>query len=311
MTTTLLKTQPTTPPPQSVKTERTTATTTTTTTPETKEITSVLINVNARDLVQDPQFMRYYNEGSASLASDDDAARQNQLLNASLYEVPVVETRFAGVKSPDLAGHARLAALCRLFLDYGDFVSLYMESLVEQMAHLERQSASIVSRGNRNINALDAEEADDFGARQAARHAKKRRDTVAARGSGGGGGDGNTPLILEPRPTLELMISEAYGLVQQYCPALKDLPQAAFQDDRACAIGLARDFAQLFGALNAGNTVLYQDTYKPREYSNQVVLRKSDMMSRLKLYSYRRIYTGDSPDAFSIQKNTEKQRGPW
>lgn len=313
MATTLLRTRPTGEPNDSTttttpKSERRTSQSTEATTTVTKDISSVLINVNARDLVQDTQFMRYYNEGPASLTSDDDSERQHQLLKASLYEVdaPIaVETRFGGVKAPDLIGHARLAALARLFLDYGDFVSLYMESLVERMAHLERQSASIVTRGNRNINALDAEEADDFGARQVARHAKRRRETNASRNSI----DGNA-VILELRPQVELAISDAYGLVQEYCPALKDLPRAAFQDARAVQVGLGRDLAQLIGALNAGQSVLYPDTYKSRDYPGQVVLRKMDIMSRLQYYSYSRVHSGDSPGAFKITRNAEKPRRP-
>jgi hypothetical protein len=297
-----------------VKQERTEDLTTT----EVSPVPALLAAVKPRDLIQDPMFMRYYNEGAARVFGtqhdDDDDDERGMVMDEAEEEVDTqytTQTRFGDLESAVLGDDVKLASLARLFADYVEFVSAYIESLRLQMVRLEEQAERIATRGaTTTTDAAAADEESD--AQEEAdvieRMLRRKRQKHASHAYF------SAPLnsgIIEIKDDVEGKVIEAYQLVQEFCTGLQGLPLVAFKSDRALESGLASDFANFIAALFAAANILFPDSYKSKLAYDAIIMRKADMMERLKRYRYTRRYASSTPDAYTILVDNKTRRPPF
>lgn len=304
-------------------TSTTTTTTTTTTTSNVKQertedlataegsqVPALLAAVKPRDLIQDPMFMRYYNEGVARVfgTQHDDDDEQGMVMDEAEVDTQyTTQTRFGDLESAVLGDDVKLASLARLFADYVEFVSAYIESLRLQMVRLEEQAERIATRGATATAAdeeSDAQEEEDVIERMLRRKRQKHASHAyfsAPLNSG----------IIEIKDDVEGKVVEAYQLAQEFCTGLQGLPLVAFKSDRALESGLASDFANFIAVLFAAANILFPDSYKSKLAYDAIIMRKADMMERLKRYRYTRRYASSTPDAYTILVDNKTRRPPF
>lgn len=114
---------------------------------------------------------------------------------------------------------------------------------------------------------------------------------------------------IQVKPNVVDKIDEAYHLMIEYCEELYGLPLVAVKSKRSIDAGLAGDFARYVAALFADANLLYPDSYKSKAAHDKVTLRKSEMMNRLKKYSYTRRNGGAPHDCYSIFKSNNQRNG--
>ncbi len=113
----------------------------------------------------------------------------------------------------------------------------------------------------------------------------------------------NIPSTIQLKPGVEDKIDEAYQLMVEHCPNLYGLPLVAVKSKRSIDAGLGGDFARYVAVLFADANLLFPDAYKSKLAHEKIILRKGEMMARLKKYSFTRCHGGAPHDCYSIYKD--------
>ena len=163
-------------------------------------------------------------------------------------------------------------AMCDLFLSLADYIRKQNADLKQQIAVENQRLHQLM---------VESTEIDDEG-----------RDTRRI----------YTSIRIKPRVLAKM--DEAYRLVTEYCVNLRGLPLVAFKTPRAVEAGLAGDFACYVDALMTDNDTRKPTSYKSRLDHEGAVKRKSEMMNRLKAYSYTTRYDGTPMNRYTFFKNT-------
>lgn len=169
-------------------------------------------------------------------------------------------------------------AMCDLFLSLAAYISERNLDIKQQIAIENQRLQQLMAEAADSVD-ID----DDSVSRQ---NARRMYSTINV------------------KPRVSEKIDEAYNLVTQYCVDLRGLPLAAFKSPAAIKAGLAGDFARYIDALMNDSDTRKPTSYKSRLDHENVVKRKSEMMNRLKAYSYTMRYDGAPMNRYTFYKNT-------
>ena len=215
-------------------------------------------NVLVRDLIKDDLFYEYLYTGSKvfinqQFGGDGGGGGVGQPVNLAIEEE----------EYPILVLH-------RVFRAYMAYIDEYSNMMANNITRL----TAAIEKANKKIAEVVGDESYVLNA--GVEYRQRKSFTTLPENSG----------FIKMRAEIVYLLRQAYHLVMDHCPALRNLPLEGFQGDSAYETGLSTDFIGVVAVLAADREFSFPDGYRSGKQFTKMKQDKQGMMMRMRRYCW-------------------------